>query len=159
MTRVHVGGLITAVALLLLPAVPAAADSFPAADCTTTCTATIDPPTDAGSIAIPAGIANLTVTIAGAQGPNADAGFAALLGGIGGAGGVTTVDLGAAFAGQSLQYGIGDLGQGSYLKADGGELIVVVGGGGQGGYGGRFDLPDQIQYGWAVARAVHRRAA
>src|SRR5690349_8922848 len=101
MTRTHVralaAGLLAASMLLLVPAVPAAANTLPPADCDTMCTATFDTPTDAGSIAIPAGITNLTVTIAGAQGLDAFGEYAPLLGGLGGLGGVTTVDLGTAF--------------------------------------------------------------
>jgi hypothetical protein len=125
-------------------AAPAAAvDSLPAADCVLACTATFDTPSAAEGVAIPSGITSLTATISGAAGAQAPAFAVQLAGGAASRGGVTTVDLGTTYAGQTLTLGVGDTGEGSYLQS-GFTLLVVAGGGGGAGYTGRLDLDGQI---------------
>lgn len=65
---------------------------------------------------------------------------------VGGPGGVTTVSFGSDYAGQTLWFAVGGTEQGSALQDSDAvmNLLAVAGGGGQGGYAGRFDLPDQI---------------
>jgi hypothetical protein len=121
----------------------ALADSLPASGCVTACTATFNTVGTTETLAIPAGISSLTATVSGAAGAEAPAFAVALAGAAASNGGVTTVDLGTTYAGQTLTLGVGDTGEGSYLQA-GSALLVVAGGGGGAGYGGRLDLDGQI---------------
>jgi hypothetical protein len=123
----------------------AAVNSLPAADCVIACVATFDTPSAAESFAVPSGITDLSVTISGAAGAPQPAFVVALVGATEGKGGVTTVDLGTTYAGQSLTLGVGDTGEGSYLQS-GSTLLAVAGGGGGGGYIGRLAVApgDQI---------------
>lgn len=136
----------TASALLIVAAsaLPAQADTLPSADCVTDCTATFDTVGSAFTFAVPAGITELTATIAGAAGAPAPFAITGDPTAVGGAGGVTTVDLGTDYAGTTMTFGVGGVGEGSYLQAAGPVLLVVAGGGGGGGYIGRLDLPDQV---------------
>ena len=125
------------------PALAASADTLPAAGCTT-CTATFDTVGPAFDIDIPTGITGLTVTVAGAAGAAPAMTIEGDPTAVGGGGGVTTVDLGTTYAGQTLIFGVGGVGEGSYLQDTLADLLIVAGGGGQGGYAGRFDIPGQI---------------
>jgi hypothetical protein len=113
-------------------AIPAHADTFPAADCLTNCTTLFDVGGSTNSIVIPAGVTSLTATIAGSVGAvagvPADVGFPPDPG----LGGVATVNLGAAYAGQTLIAGTGGTGNGSYLQTATTLLVVAGGGGGEG---------------------------
>jgi hypothetical protein len=135
-----------AVALFALASVfsgsAAAVNSVPAADCVIACVATFDTAGSAGTIAIPAGITSLTATISGAAGAPAPVAITGDSTAIGGPGGVTTVDLGTTYAGQTLTAGVGATSQGSYI-AVGSTLLAIAGGGGNGGYAGHLVDPDQ----------------
>ncbi|GGR21107.1 hypothetical protein ACFOE1_14115 [Agromyces mediolanus] len=124
-------------------AAPAAADSAPAAECRTNCTTVFD---TAGlhTISIPAGVVSLQATVSGAAGSPAAAALGLFPDAVGGAGGVSTVTLGTSLGGSALTVLVGGAGQGSALADAAGALLVVAGGGGDGGYAGRFELPDQL---------------
>jgi LPXTG-motif cell wall-anchored protein len=128
-------------------AMPAAADTLPLPGCTTDCVATFDTVGN-GDFDIPANISELTVTVAGGAGAVADHGFSNDPSFIGGAGGVSTIDLGTDWAGDTLYFGVGGEGGASYLQASGNQLLALAGGGGQAGYVGRFDLENQINTGY-----------
>lgn len=151
MTRTRANKLVAALSIgalsglaLAASAIPAQADTLPAPGCVTACVATFDSVSAATTFAVPANISGLTVTVSGAAGAPAAFGFPTFPEGVGGTGGVTTVDLGTTYGGQNLIVGVGDVGEGSYVQAPGLSLLVVAGGGGGGGYIGRLDLPDQV---------------
>ncbi|MEP6478097.1 MAG: hypothetical protein ABJB03_01805 [Rhodoglobus sp.] len=121
-------------------AIPAQADTLPAPGCVTACVATFDTVSAATTFAVPANISSLSVTVSGGAG--APAAYGIPIDGVGGTGGVTTVDLGTTYGGQTLIVGVGGVGEGSYVQAPGLSLLVVAGGGGGGGYLGRLDVLD-----------------
>jgi LPXTG-motif cell wall-anchored protein len=125
-------------------ALPAAADTLPDPACNTTCTATFDTVGSAFTFAVPANIISLTATVSGGAGaaPTSDAPDDPTA--VGGAGGVTTVTLGTDFNGEDIIFGVGGTGEGSYIQGPGSVLLAVAGGGGQGGYAGYTEFPDQI---------------
>lgn len=116
----------------------------PASTCITSCTATFTSGGSGQTFTVPTGVTSLTATISGAAGAPAPIAITNDPTGVGGAGGSTTVTLGAADAGVTFGFGVGGTGEGSYLSTSGGTLLAVAGGGGGGGYVGRFDLPGQI---------------
>jgi len=133
-------GLLLAAATAVTPAV---ADTAPATDCRTDCTAVFD---TAGlhTLAVPAGVVSLRATVSGAAGSPAPAALGLFPDAVGGPGGVTTAMLGTALGGTTLTLRVGAAGEGSALANGDGALLVVAGGGGDGGYAGRFELPDQL---------------
>ena len=151
MTRTHLARRLSGAAIVGIVAVTlagafsgsASADSLPAADCVTACTATFDTAGATDTLLIPTGITSLTATIAGAAGAPASFAITNDPTAVGGPGGATLVDLGTAYAGDTLTFGIGNTGHGSYLQ-DGSTLLAVAGGGGGGGYAGLLDDPGQI---------------
>ena len=151
MTRNHFAGRLSGVAIAGIAALtfagllaaPAAADTLPAPGCVTACTAVFNTAGSTDTLAIPAGITSLSATIAGAAGAPASFAITNDPTAVGGSGGVTTVDLGTTFGGETLTFGVGNTGQGSYVQ-DGSALIAVVGGGGGGGYAGLLDDATQI---------------
>lgn len=132
-----------AVFAAIAAAAPASADTLPAADCRTDCTAVFDT-TGIHSLAIPAGVTELTATVAGAAGARAPGALVILPDATGGAGGATTADLGTSHGGTTLTISVGGTGEGSAIADAEGGLLVVAGGGGGGGYAGRLELPDQV---------------
>jgi hypothetical protein len=126
-----------------LVAQSATADTLPAANCVTACTATFDTPGD-GTFTIPAGISTLTATIAGAAGAPASFAITNDPTGVGGNGGAAALELGSSYAGSTLTFGVGATGNGSYLQGKNDRLLAVAGGGGGGGYAAYFQWPDQI---------------
>ena len=125
-------------------ALPVAADSLPAAGCVTDCVATFDTIGTGFEFDVPANITELSVSIGGGAGAPPAFAITNDPSAVGGAGGAATVDLGTEWAGETLFFGVGGAGGASSLQEPGGDLLVVAGGGGQGGYAGRLDLPGQI---------------
>ena len=135
-----------AAAVMILGAgvLPAAADTFPAPGCTTDCVAIFDTIGNGFEFEVPENISELTVTVAGGAGAPPEKGFPNDPDFIGGPGGAATIDLGTDWAGETLYFGVGGEGGATYVQAAGADLIALAGGGGQGGYSGRFNLSDQI---------------
>lgn len=117
------------------------ADTPAAPDCFAQCIATFDTAGAVGTFVVPFGAVNLTATLAGAAGAPAANSIDA---GVGGSGGAATISLAASTPGSELKFGLGAVGQGSYLVAPSGTLIAVAGGGGGAGFAGYFGLPDQV---------------
>jgi LPXTG-motif cell wall-anchored protein len=133
-----------AVMMLGAGALPATADTLPAPGCTTDCVATFDTVGIGFDFDVPANISELTVTIAGGAGAAPAQGFPNDPESVGGPGGAATIDLGTEWAGETLYFGVGGEGGATSVQGADFDLIALAGGGGQGGYAGRFDLPDQI---------------
>lgn len=123
----------------------ASADLFPSSECVIDCVVTIDT-AGTGTVDVPAGVTSLTVTVAGGAGVAPAQATHIFPDAVGGAGGVSTVELGAAYAGTTFSYAVGGSGEGSAVGVDASTLLVIAGGGGDAGYSGRLDLsdPDQI---------------
>lgn len=138
------GVLALATAAALGAYLPASADSATSAGCRTNCVTTFDT-VGTHDLVIPSDVTSLTVTLAGAAGAPVSPQITTQPS-AGGQGGVSTITLdAAAYAGTTLQGGVGDVGQGSFLAAEGGAtLLAVAGGGGGAGYAGYLTMPDQI---------------
>jgi hypothetical protein len=122
---------------------PVAADTLPPSTCVTECTATFDTAGSGQSFTIPTGVTRLTATIAGSAGAPPSFAITNDPTGVGGTGGVSTLALGAGFAGTTVFFGVGGVGEGSWLR-DQSALLAVAGGGGGGGYAAYLDIPGQI---------------
>lgn len=140
-----VGALLLAAGSLFIGSSAASADSFPSSECVIDCVVTIDT-AGSGSVAVPAGVTSLTVTVAGGAGVAPSQATRIFPDAVGGAGGVTTVELGSAGGGTTFSYIVGGTSEGSAVGVDDSTVLVVAGGGGDSGYAGRLDLddPDQI---------------
>lgn len=126
-----------------MAAQPVTADTLPASGCLTACTATFDT-AGASTFTIPTGITGLEATVAGAAGAPAPVSMTNDPSAVGGAGGAATIQLGTSYAGATLAFGVGAIGEGSYLQAPDDSLLAVAGAGGGGGYAGYLSIPDQI---------------
>ena len=134
---------VTALAGAALLAAPAAADTPPITGCTS-CTATYNSAGESATFVVPTKIKTLTVTVSGAAGGTVPEALTSLPDPVGGSGGVTTVNLGTAYAGQTLLLGVGHVGQGSFIQTTS-LLLAVAGGGGSNGYAGYLDdAPPQV---------------
>jgi len=130
------------VASVGLIAGPAFADSQSPSTCVTACTAVFTTAGSTPTFVVPNGITSLTVTVTGGKGAEASSSIQ-VSGTQGGPGGSTTVDLGAVAGGTTYQVTVGNIGEGSSVSRAG-TLLVVAGGGGQAGFLGRLNLPDQV---------------
>ncbi|GAB3118788.1 hypothetical protein [Glaciibacter psychrotolerans] len=123
----------------------AAAGALPASSCVTDCTATFTSTFGEAAFTLPDGVSSLTATIAGYAGAPASIDQWDDPTSVGGPGGQTTIDLGPAYAGQTVRFSAGSLpSEGSYLQASDDTLLAVAGGGGGGGFATYFSFPDQI---------------